>query len=123
MEDELRGALEDMVGQFAYRFDGRSARRPNSVGTGGLSALEHAFSILGMDDPTYYPDQSCDIVKCWKWPQAGIPFDDGDYLSVCGDHSAMHRDGTDLRPMKRKGRGYNATQRKERLERFKTLHG
>lgn len=119
METEYKEALEDMVNQFAYHFDGRSARRPNSIGTGGLSALEHAFSLLGMEDPTYMPKSSCDIQRCWKWPQAGIPFDDGDYLNVCSDHSAMHRSGMVLlTTIKRKDRGYGPRERAARLKRF-----
>jgi hypothetical protein len=42
----LREALEDMVGQFAYE-----TGRLGEITTGGLSALEHAFSVLGWDDP------------------------------------------------------------------------
>jgi hypothetical protein len=45
---ELRDALEDMVDQFAYRWeqDGKT-----TFTTGGLSALENAFMVLGLDDP------------------------------------------------------------------------
>ena len=46
--DELREALIDMVWQFAYRgtYEGRE-----NLHTGGLSALEGAFSALGLSDP------------------------------------------------------------------------
>lgn len=46
--DELREALADMVSQFAYRgtYEGRE-----NLHTGGLSALEGAFSALGLSDP------------------------------------------------------------------------
>lgn len=120
MNDEYREALVDMVEQFAYRFDGRSAQKPNSLGTAGLSALEHAFSVLGMSDPEYRPDQSCDIIKCWKWPQAGIPLPNGDYWSVCSDHSAFMRQGPDHWQylVKKRGRGYGKREQAARLKRF-----
>lgn len=46
--EELEAALEDMVDQFAYRWehDGKT-----TFITGGLSALENAFMALGLDDP------------------------------------------------------------------------
>jgi hypothetical protein len=44
----VREALEDMVDQFAYRWehDGKT-----TFTTGGLSALENALMVLGLDDP------------------------------------------------------------------------
>ena len=46
--DELKEALIDMVNQFAYRgtYEGRE-----NLHTGGLSALEDAFSALSISDP------------------------------------------------------------------------
>ena len=46
--DELKEALIDMMWQFAYRgtYEGRE-----NLHTGGLSALEDAFSALGISDP------------------------------------------------------------------------
>ena len=44
----LRSALSDMCWQFAYR--GHRGNK-ETLWTGGLSALEHAFSVLGWDDP------------------------------------------------------------------------
>ena len=46
--DELKEALIEMVSQFAYQptFEGRE-----HLHTGGLSALEDAFSALGISDP------------------------------------------------------------------------
>lgn len=111
-------ALEDMVWQFAYRSDGKG-KKPPVLFTGGLSALEHAFDVLQWPDPKPCPDASCDIKGCQKWPQAGVPFPNGDYLSLCSDHSAMQRIGdTGLINQKRRGRGYNADERRKRLERF-----
>jgi hypothetical protein len=47
--DEAREALGDMVWQFAY--DGVKGGVA-VLSTGGLSALEHAFRVLGLPDPT-----------------------------------------------------------------------
>ena len=45
-------ALDDMVGQFAYRRLRRRGKWHQLVMmTGGLSALEHAFDVLGWKDP------------------------------------------------------------------------
>ena len=51
--DELREALIDMVNQFAYRgtYEGRK-----NLHTGGMSALEGAFSALGISDPITVED-------------------------------------------------------------------
>lgn len=68
--ERLRGALVDMVGQFAYEnntpttnFDPTTGRlftteemdakmRASTIHTGGLSALEMAFEVLGLADPS-----------------------------------------------------------------------
>lgn len=42
--DELKAALFDMVWQFAYFSCGK-------LMTGGMSALEDAFDVLGLSDP------------------------------------------------------------------------
>ena len=46
--DELREALIDMVWQFAYE---GTKNGKGVMYTGGLSALEGAFSTLGLSDP------------------------------------------------------------------------
>lgn len=60
----FRDALESMVWQFAYRdtVDGKIA-----LTTGGLSALEGAFSALEWDDPHFVDDGGCEIAGCGKW--------------------------------------------------------
>ena len=113
---ELREALEDMVWQFAYRFDG-AAKRPPTLSTGGLSALEHAFDVLGWSDPKKCPDSSCDIQGCQKWPTSGNPLPNGDYWHLCSDHREMITDKNYMYLRKKQGRGYNAKERKERLAR------
>lgn len=115
-ESELQDSLEDMVWQFAYRFDG-AAKRPPSLGTGGLSALEHAFDVLDWPDPKKCPDSSCDIQGCQKWPGSGNPIPNGDYWSLCTDHMMMLTDKNYMYMQKKAGRGYNAKERKERLAR------
>lgn len=116
--NEYREALEDMVYQFAYRIDGKG-RIPPRLGNMGLSALEHAFSVLGWDNAQDMPDSSCDIKRCQRWPHAGVPFPNGDYLSLCSEHRAMMEIGdSTLINNKRPDRGYDAEERKKRLERF-----
>lgn len=116
--EEYYAALEGMVYQFAYRYDGHGRVGP-SLGTGGMSALEDAFYILGWSDPQYFPGESCDILKCQKWPQAGVPIPNGDYWNVCSDHSAELRQNVDSWKLMRKkrGRGYSTAECKERLAR------
>lgn len=115
---EYKEALEDMVWQFAYQIDGKG-KVPPRLGCMGLSALEQAFSVLGWENPHPVPDSSCDIKKCQRFPHAGVPFPDGDYLSLCSEHNAMLRMGdSTLINNKRPDRGYNADERKKRLERF-----
>ena len=84
----MEDALKHMVFQFGYR--GVKNGKP-MVWTGGLSALEEAFEVLGWDDPHYLPDAdgyTCEIVGCMKEPTCGMPWGDL-YLSICSDH---HRD-------------------------------
>lgn len=65
-EREAKDALEDMVRQFAYYGNG-------AYFTGGLSALEHAFGVLGWEDPQ--PDDSCkcDSDGCGEQATCGTP--------------------------------------------------
>lgn len=83
-EQRLEEALRDMVGQFAYTGQGKRGRAV--MHTGGLSALEHAFSVLDMDDPTYTPWAECEVKGCYKHTSAGVPTELDAYRSVCGDH-------------------------------------
>lgn len=75
-----RDALESMVRQFAYWSDG-----VGGYWTGGLSALEEAFDVLGWDDPHPQPDARCDEPQCMAQRTCGIPTPAG-YRSVCGEH-------------------------------------
>lgn len=85
--DTLHEALEDMVYQFGYDCvkDGQPA-----IGTGGMSALEGAFTALGWDDDPYViPDPVwCDAPvepRCPKRTTCGTPTPDG-YKRYCHDH-------------------------------------
>ncbi len=83
MEDvtsELRDALEGMVYQFAYESD-----NPPRIHTGGLSALEYAFDILGWPDPKPMPERQCQYRGCHKTAHCGTSTRAG-YERVCGEH-------------------------------------
>lgn len=79
MEARLRAALEDMVYQFAYPND------DGGITTGGLSALERAFDVLGWSDPHETPDLTCDEPGCRKHISCGWPSKQG-YRQTCSDH-------------------------------------
>jgi hypothetical protein len=84
----LRAALEDMVRQFAYW-----SNSAGGIYTGGLSALEEAFGVLGWDDPYPLPDRRCDEPGCMEdgtmgWPtRPGGTGLNGGYRTTCWDHS------------------------------------
>lgn len=48
--EELLDGLTDMVNQFAYCDDSGNGNATDTLHTGGLSALENAFSILGLEE-------------------------------------------------------------------------
>lgn len=114
--NEYKEALKDMLNQFAYKSDG-AGRKPPVMFTGGLSALEHAFGVLDWPDPKPCPDSSCDVKGCQRWASCGMSRPDGDYWSICGYHMGLINMG-DTSLEKKPGRGYNAKERKERLERL-----
>jgi len=74
-------ALESMAHQFGYELDG-----PARLSTGGLSALEEAFEVLGWEDPHPVPERECQIPDCGAMASCGTPTPDG-YKWVCGTHS------------------------------------
>jgi hypothetical protein len=78
--DKLRNALIDMVDQFAYPLD-----NPPRITTGGLSALEHAFDVLGYSDPLEVPERKCQYENCNRTATCGTPSPKG-YKRVCGEH-------------------------------------
>lgn len=84
--EQLREALEDMVYQFGY--DCSKNGRP-AIFTGGLSALEGAFEVLGWDDPYVIPDPVwCDAPvepRCPNRTTSGTPTPNG-YKRFCREH-------------------------------------
>ena len=83
----MKEALEDMVYQFGYRtvIDNRPA-----IITGGLSAIESAFSALGWNNPHYIEEEgnTCEISGCMEPSTSGLRWGIL-YLSLCHKHSRM----------------------------------
>jgi hypothetical protein len=98
--NKYKEELESMVWQFAYR----SLKGNRLVlTTGGLSALEGAFEVLGWDDPHYVePDImiTCNIVGCHDWTVSGLTWD-GLYLRLCSKHTAEQFAGKPCPPVKK----------------------
>ena len=78
--ETYRDALEDMCQQFAYPGIG-----PSLI-TGGLSALEDAFAVLGWDDPHPVPERGCDEPGCTRIATCGTPTPEG-YRTSCSEHA------------------------------------
>lgn len=91
-EQELQEALEDMVCQFAYW-----SHKVGGLGTGGLSALEHAFSVLGWEDPHPMPGMRCDEPGCMDQISCGTPIPGG-YRQTCGKHQPRCEKSTAPKP-------------------------
>lgn len=96
---ELQSALESMVWQFAYHglSHGRKSRR---ISTGGMSALEEAFYVLGWPDPMTVlrkgnaDTSACFVKGCAGWVEASGPWitDCEYYVCLCSEHfEAAHR--------------------------------
>jgi hypothetical protein len=81
-EELLTSALEGMAEQFAY--EGKSRGWP-AIHTGGLSALEEAFDVLGWTDPHPVPYRKCQKPRCREFASCGTPTPDG-YKRLCGKH-------------------------------------
>ena len=87
-EKDLLYSLEDMVRQFAYA--GSYRKKPAYI-TGGLSALEYAFRVLGWKEPHPCPENTCEWKGCNKWANCGTPYKKG-YLRCCGEHFKKARE-------------------------------
>ena len=81
-QDNLQNALESMWSQFASRINNKGRRTMTS---GGLSALEEAFEVLGYDDPHYPTGGGCDEEGCELWAEPNIRNKHGE--SLCNEHS------------------------------------
>jgi len=78
----LRETIADLLYQFAYD---TTYRNGPALTTGGLSALEDAFAVLGWSDPHRIPEEKCQTARCPKRATCGTPTPDG-YKRLCGDH-------------------------------------
>ena len=88
VDSRERLALEDMTRQFAYWSD-----VAGGLWTGGLSALEEAFDVLGWTDPMPMPEMRCDEPECMRQATCGWPTPAGTsgsaatgYRRTCGEH-------------------------------------
>jgi len=79
---KYKDALEDMVRQFANTGSHGGIACYN---TGGLSALEYAFEVLGWSEPYPCPEHQCQYPKCGEYATCGIPTNIG-YKRACGKH-------------------------------------
>lgn len=93
-------ALEDCVNQFAYWIAGDVG----GLSAGGLSTLERAFYLLGLEDPHPRPDRRCDEPGCMEdatcgWPtRPGGTGPNGGYRRTCWPHMRSGREALGLPP-------------------------
>jgi hypothetical protein len=78
---QLRDSVVNLCLQFAC-----NAESPAGVMTGGLSALEEAFELLGWTDPHPTPESACDESGCGKIATCGFPVKGGPYRRTCYEH-------------------------------------
>ena len=78
--ERAEAALADMVRQFASW-----SNKAGGYTTGGLSALEDAFEVLGWGDPHPAPAAACDEPGCQRQADCGWPSPAG-YRHTCGEH-------------------------------------
>ena len=87
---DVREFAKDVVYQFGYYCMNRGRLH---ITHGGLSTLEHAFDILGWENPHPVPECECEIEGCHEHATCGTPTADG-YKRVCSKHFAkMDCDG------------------------------
>ena len=87
-KSKYKEALIDMVHQFAYPCVPEGSKVPCLI-TGGLSALEFAFEVLGWSEPYPVPELKCEIVGCPKMATCGTPVKSDYakiYMRLCGEH-------------------------------------
>lgn len=93
-------ALRDMVFQFGYR--GVKNGLP-MIWTGGLSALEGAFEVLGWQDPHYLPEEgyTCEVKGCMEADTSGTHWGDSKiYLRLCPEHYRQSYSGKPMPEIK-----------------------
>jgi hypothetical protein len=79
---DMREFAEDVVYQFGYYCQNGGRLH---ITHGGLSTLEHAFDILGWENPHPVTECECEIEGCHEHATCGTPSADG-YKRVCGKH-------------------------------------
>lgn len=80
--DQLREAVADLLHQFSYPIVTKDGP---AFSTGGLSALEMGFKVLGWTDPHQVPELKCDEPGCLDHAVSGVPTEAG-YRRLCTDH-------------------------------------
>ena len=81
---DMREFAKDVVYQFGYYCQNGGRLH---ITHGGLSTLEHAFDILGWENPHPVPECECEIDGCHEHATCGTPTADG-YKRVCGRNMA-----------------------------------
>lgn len=81
----LREAVESLLWQFAFRSPGD----PPRLHTGGMSALEEGFDVLGWPDPKKVPEIRCDEPGCVEVANCGWN-DSEKRRSTCHAHRGKH---------------------------------
>ena len=84
---DLIDVIEDLTRQFAYK---TTSEGTPCLSTGGLSALEAAFDVLGWNDPHPVPESGCSVPGCPQWGTCGTPTPDG-YKWLCSIHAQQLR--------------------------------
>lgn len=79
---DMRELAEEVVYQFGY-YGQRKGRL--HIFHGGLSTLEHAFDVLGWDNPHPVPECECEIEGCHEHATCGAPTSNG-YKRMCSRH-------------------------------------
>lgn len=83
---DMKEFAEDVVYQFGYYCQNGGRLH---ITHGGLSTLEHAFDILGWENPHPVPECECQIEGCHEHATCGTPTADG-YKRMCGKHYHNH---------------------------------
>ena len=83
---ELCDCIESMARQFAYQdvVDNKAC-----LTTGGLSALERSFGVLGWGDPHPVPEDECQHPGCHEHGTCGTMSPDG-YRRCCSKHFKLY---------------------------------
>ena len=87
--NDMRAFAEDVAFQFGYYCQNGGRLH---ITHGGLSTLEHAFDILGWENPHPVPECECEIEGCHEHATCGTKTKDG-YKWLCGNHCRERREG------------------------------